>query len=492
MILITGTSLDVSQLPNSEMMDYQIDNDRMNVKLKTVAKSPNCFQIYIAEDKRNEYTVTDELLQKIVYFKDDKDLLHLLESGTTSTEVDIFAEQDPFEAPIEVPTFEPPKVEDIKEEKKEEAVEEKVKPKSKQSKGKEEVVEEVKSIEINDTYNESETDTLIPNVILEEADTDLPETILLIPNFGDDTDSLKVQLENKDKIIAQKDAMIKELKNSMDDAYKVQEMQLREVEDMYEVKMKEAQDLISSLEKKALTGNLDETATRFLKYVNYANSFKGVISEGFTVEEKEQMGTLTSKFYILSCGGGDSSHEMLKQLRALMSKGSKSVVVDFSNDNFLPSIFKINSKKCNSLALLKDEVNPVELLKEVESTKYIPTTSFNDIVFLTIDWPALIRKINEIASGKDVILVFGNISNFNVRSVVSKLATIGTHYIFAKCSPIILSTLYSDVQFLPKDRVNIVAIEYIDVVKTILSEFSKSFNVKAYAKAVSWNELGIK
>ena len=68
MILITGTNLDVSQLPNNEMMDYQIDNERMNIKLKTVAKSPNCFQIYIAEDKQNEYTVTDELLTKIVYF----------------------------------------------------------------------------------------------------------------------------------------------------------------------------------------------------------------------------------------------------------------------------------------------------------------------------------------------------------------------------------------------------------------------------------------
>ncbi|MEE1291716.1 MAG: hypothetical protein UHW86_11885, partial [Spirochaetota bacterium] len=35
---------------------------RMSIKLKTIANSPNCFQIYIADSKRDEYTVTDELL----------------------------------------------------------------------------------------------------------------------------------------------------------------------------------------------------------------------------------------------------------------------------------------------------------------------------------------------------------------------------------------------------------------------------------------------
>ena len=65
-------------------------------------------------------------------------------------------------------------------------------------------------------------------------------------------------------------------------------------------------------------------------------------------------------------------------------------------------------------------------------------------------------------------------------------------YVFAKCSPIILSALYSDVQFIPKERVNIVALEYIEVVKTILNAFSSNFNINAYDKAVKWNELGIK
>ena len=66
MILITGTNLQVNQLPHNDMLEYQIDNLKMNIKLKTVAKSPACFQVYIAEDKRTEYPITDEIANKIV------------------------------------------------------------------------------------------------------------------------------------------------------------------------------------------------------------------------------------------------------------------------------------------------------------------------------------------------------------------------------------------------------------------------------------------
>ena len=59
MILITGTNLQVNQLPHNDMLEYQIDNLKMNIKLKTVAKAPACFQVYIAEDKRTESTITD-------------------------------------------------------------------------------------------------------------------------------------------------------------------------------------------------------------------------------------------------------------------------------------------------------------------------------------------------------------------------------------------------------------------------------------------------
>ena len=120
------------------------------------------------------------------------------------------------------------------------------------------------------------------------------------------------------------------------------------------------------------------------------------------------------------------------------------------------------------------------------------TVYYNDIALLNINWAKLLRKIDDMASGKQVILMFGNINNFSIRYTVCKLASIMKLFIFVKCSPIILSVLYSDVQFIPKSRVNLVALDYIDVVKNILSELAKSFNVLAFASEVEWGKLGLK
>ena len=111
---------------------------------------------------------------------------------------------------------------------------------------------------------------------------------------------------------------------------------------------------------------------------------------------------------------------------------------------------------------------------------------------LNVDWGKTLRKIDDLAGGKDVIMIFGAINNFNVRYTVSKLATIGKLFIFVKCSPVVLSSLYSDVQFLPKNRVRIVALEYIEIVKTILSELSKYFEIFAFSGDVEWNKLELK
>lgn len=470
MILITGTNLDVSDLPNNDMIDYQIENEKMNIKLKTVAKSPTCFQIYIAENKRTEYTITDELTSKIVYFKNDKELIKMLEKGETSLEVDIFSDAPEPVVEIEVPEFEPPVI-----------IEEVIKE--------ELPVVEIPNVEQEETLNQS-NDATIPVLTLEDADTELPESFLMIPNFGDDTDALKVQLENKEKVISQKDAMIRELKENIDQAYKVQEIQLNEINEMYEKKMDEAQDIINSLEAKVSTNTLDESTLSFLKFINYAQSFKGVVKEGFTETELKKMGKLTSDFHIFACGAGDSNYSMLKQIKRYIEKGSDAVIFDFTNDNFIASTFKLDSKTNNTMRLIED-IDPISLLVDINGTKIIPTTSFNDIVFLNINWVDVIKKINDLASGKDVILLFGNISNFNIRYTVSKLATIGKLQVFAKCSPIILSALYSDISFIPKQRVNIVALEYIDVVKSILGVLSSNFNIQAFNGDVEWGKLNL-
>lgn len=499
MILISGTSLTKEELPDYEMMDYLIENNtqKMGIKLRTSAKSPSCFQIYISEELQAEYTITDELSEKLVYFKSDAELVKLLEGGSIEEDDCFGVEPEPE---VVVPEFEKPKP-IVFLEKKEEPIEE---PKAEaegvdntevtdnediQIEGEDGVLPQVSipAMKLN-----KENTSVIPEIDLEMANTELPDSFLMIPNINDDVDSLKMQLKTKDGIITQKDGIIKDLKNKIDEAYKLQEMQLEEVENLYKQKMAECQNLISELEQRGSGVNLDEETSKFLKFINYARSNKAIVKEGFSQDEVMSLGVLRSKYTIFSYASGDSSYSMFKQIKKYIDSGRDCIVLDFSNDNFLASVYKLNSRVKNTMGLLKDEVSPLTLLSEVSNTKFIPTTSFNDIALLNVDWGKTLRKIDDLAGGKDVILIFGAINNFNVRYTVSKLATIGKLFIFAKCSPVVLSSLYSDVQFLPKNRVRIVALEYIDMVKTILSELSKYFEIFAFSGDVEWNKLELK
>ena len=473
MILVSGTELDASQLPNPDVMGYQIENNqtKMGIKLKTVAKSENCFQIYISEELRTVYTVTDELLSKTTYFNDDAHLIKLLESGVTGGEPDPFAE-DAEVVKVEVPEFEPPAPVVFLE--------------------KTEIVEKDES-DGNDLESvDEDTPSFIPAIELEMAETELPESVKMIPNIGDDVDSLRVQLKNKDAIILQKDGAIEDLKNRIEETYKLQEVQLQEVENLYKEKIDNFQEIINKLEERGAGVNLDEESTRFLKFINYARSNKAIVKEGFTEQEVDTIGSLHSKYTIFACGTGDSSYSMLKQVKKYLEVAHDCVILDFSNDNYLASIFKISTKTSNTMGLLKDDVNPYTLLKDINGNKFMPTTSYNDVVLLSIDWAKLLRKIDNMASGKDVIMIFGSINNFNVRYTVSKLATLAKLCVFVKCSPIILSSLYSDVQFIPKNRVHIVALEYIDVVSGILKELANSLMINAFGGDVEWQKLGLK
>lgn len=495
MILISGTGLVKEDLPNYDIMDYLIENNtqKMGIKLRTSAKSPSCFQIYIAEELQAEYTITDELAEKLVYFKSDEELVKLLDGGTTEEEDCFSTETEPE---IVVPEFEKPKPM-VFLEKKEEVKEEPTVSESNESENSETVIEgqegvlpEVKVPSVN--LDKDKNQSVVPEIDLEMANTELPDSFLMIPNINDDVDSLKMLLQNKDGIIAQKDGIIKDLKNKIDEAYKLQEMQLEEVENLYKQKMAECQNLISELEQRGTGVNLDEETSKFLKFINYARSNKAIVKEGFSQEEVMSLGVLRSKYTIFSYASGDSSYSMFKQIKKYIDHGRDCIVLDFSNDNFLASVYKMNSRVKNTMGLLKDDVSPLTLLSEVSNTKFIPTTSFNDIALLNVDWGKTLRKIDDLAGGKDVIMIFGAINNFNVRYTVSKLATIGKLFIFAKCSPVVLSSLYSDVQFLPKNRVRIVALEYIEIVKTILSELSKYFEIFAFSGDVEWNKLELK
>lgn len=703
MVLITGTNLRVEDLPNNDVVDYIIENKKMALKLKTVAKKPECIQIYIIESQRTEYTITDEIAGKIQYFNNDEELINLLKFGTAHKSVDIFDENygketiskkdenEKVKDASDVLVLEnetnvdknnsgiamiiPDKVEKAKDvlvidNKKQEEDEDnqnvmvinekqendnclkeevdipkleldmnsfddlgdrtevkssdyttsdidfgvvsndlsfvrvdkdnnekvlsiddkaniKFEEKEKSSLEKVDFVEE-QSIEKEenkldvyvDNTNENKSDdkldvknldlpveekvqeseksevglfidvdeskgtfessndysdgldtkveesengqkdrrkitvegpdifkdnrefidstpdvdihAILGDMQIKEVDTFLPDSMLSIPNIDEDTDATYELLLKKDKVIAQKDKIINELNRNIESAYKSQEVQIAEIQELYNQKLTEAQNIIDTLQNKLQNVSFTDEMTDFLKLINFAKNYKGCVPEGFNLELQQKIGGLSSKYFIFCTSGGDSLHTMLKQIKKLIEKSCNCIIYDFTNDNFLASSYRIDMKKSSTtMDLLKDEQKPT--LKQINNTYFLPTTNYNDIALLNANWVEVIKRIDEISCGKQVILLFGNINNFAVRYTVSQLSAIGKLFLCAKCSPVILSTMFSDLQFMPIKNLMIVALEYIDIVKTILEGISRRYNVYATAKDIEWgSKIGLK
>lgn len=543
MILIGGTNLTVEELPMSDIIEYQIESGKkLEIKLRTIGRTSDCFGIYLHESLRSEVTITDEIMDKLKFFNDDNQLISYL-MGEPDDEETTFLEED---LEVELPDFGVPKSrqnqedeeledelsefeadsEDIFGEKEEEIKDifdedfedtseleselEEIEESEGIFEGKstedifdeevkvEDIVEEnndveelEKDIEVSDSKEKEEVPYYEQ---LEEVDTELPDVFLQIPNLGDDTDSLKLQLETKDRIIKQKEGMIKELEQEREEIYKLQELQIKEIQEVYNKKMEEVQKIIADLEKRVKGPQLDDESLEFLKFLNYSKNYRAALREGFSEMERMKLGRLNSKYYILGAGSGDSLYSMLRNVKSYIEKNNSAIVVDFSNDPFLSTAFakhikRVNGKKIYSIDLANSDTNLLEMFTSFSKTKVLFSNLYNDIGLLNLNWVEILKKVDEYAGGKPVIFLFNNINSFAVRYTLSKLATIGTLYVFVKCSPLILTTLYGDINFIPEDRVNIVAMEYIDVVKNVLNVISTKYQVIPFAKEVDWKKL---
>lgn len=536
MILIGGAEVDIDSLPFCEVMEYTVEPNVsiLNIKLKTVAKRDNCLGVYLHSDL-SDLWVSDDIKEKTFYFSSEEELHNLLETYGV-------AEEEPDE----------------------------------------EVEEEEQVLEFGaPTNNTSSTEVDIE--IPEDIDTDLTEVLLEIPHIDTDADSLQQQLLNKEKIINQQVAIIEELKSGKDDLLDIQEEQLLEMKqsfeielekeikalkDEYEAKLTESNsaelekikleyetkmsELKEDLEKEykdkleeadriiaqketiinELKGNLNsltvvgdkkmeelksdyelklQEANKkieemseevdksgvptelvwFLKYATYSKNNKAVLREGFTDDELGYLGRPTSDIFIFASGAGDSLHSMMKNVKSLMDTSKGLLIVDFSNDYFMNTRYRIQSKE-SSINLNDESITAGELAKPVGGVELIPTSFYNDIALLSMDWVKILKKLMTYASGRPIIILFNNINSFSVKYTVSKLSTYGQLWVFAKCNPIILSTLFGDLAFIPDNRFKVAATDYIDVVQGILESLSKKHQVTAFKENVNWSKLGLK
>lgn len=472
MILISGTSLTAEQLPFAEIMDYTLEPNEqfLKIKLKTIATNPVCLGVYLHKDLEGKFPILPEVEEKLHYFTSDDQLATLLENG---------GKEEPEPQPEQPTAPEEPialsfgTTEDTIVDSQPEAF----------------TTPPPESISVpQQAEHKTGGFTLIDTV---DVETDYTDFLFEIPNVSEDTDSFKQQLQNKERIIAQKDLQISEMNKSLNDLYKLQDIQLAEIKDVYDKRIDEANTALSEAKQKLSEAAIPEDLHGFLKYASYAQNYKASLKEGYSQEDLRKLGKLTSKIHIFATASGDSYHTFMKAFNDLVEKKPNALIVDFSNDQYLNSKHRLKTKD-SSMHLKDKTVNISDLVKDIKGTQVIPTTFYNDITLLTLDWLDIIKRLNAYAKGRPIIFVFNSINSFAVRYTVSKLGTIGEATIFVKCNPVILTSLFGDMVFIPENRFKIVALDYIDIVKQLLTHMGDKYKVLAFRENdLEWKKIGV-
>lgn len=452
MILIGGTTLALQDLPFHDIMSYTIEPDlqHLSIKLRTVAKGPACLAVYLSSALSEQFTLSEDVLAKTIVFTDDDHLFSLLDNGGKEAtkpqpepSPEVLEAQNDVVFGEEVQSSQPPEV----------------------------------------SFSDQE------DFQIHDVDLSLQEQLLTIPNSDDDVDSLKQQLTNSRRMVDQLNANLADMKNGIDDVYRLQEIQLLEMKEAYEKRVDEAHLVVEDLKTRLVDSAIPPEQQWFLKYATYAKNHKASLREGFSTEDMTSLRKLKSKFFIFASGAGDSHHTMMKNVFSLISTRRNLLVVDFSNDYFLTAKYQIQTKD-SSMLLNNDDVPVQQLIRQTDGLQLIPSSFYNDIALLNMDWVKILAKLAAYAEGKTIILLFNSINSFSVRYSCSKLATVGSFFIFAKSSPIVLATLTGDIAFIPEDRFKLVAMDYIDVVKPVLDQISAKHLVLAFKEAVNWSKLG--
>lgn len=448
MILISGTKLGVENLPFSDVIEYQVEYDiqLLVIKLKTVAKSSSCFGVYLSTDLLSSLSLSQEVLEKTKTFSDDDELLFMLgnekqqeNNSTTTDNVESVFEDITFDDPVQ-------------------------------------------------KYSTSVNFDVGDNI--QEVDLSLQEDFLTIPNSVDDIDSLKQQLELVKMTNNQLRSQLQDKDSSIDDLYRIQEIQLLEMKEGFEKRANEANKTIQDLLDRVGKYEKQENSGILMSYSKFTKNPKAVINEGFTNSEISTVKKSKSKIFIFASTSGDSLHGMMKNIQSLINDKNNLLIVDFSNDYYIIGNHKIQSRD-TSLLLNDPSISVESLVRPLSKVKYIPTGFFNDIALLGVDWFSVINRLISYADGANIVLLFNNINSFSVRYTVSKLSTLGSLLIFAKSSPLVLATMSCDIAFIPSDRFRVVVMEYIDVVKDLLEKISSKYAVSAFKGYVNWSKLGV-
>lgn len=503
MVLIGPVDLKAAELPFSDIIEYQVipEENVLKIKLISIAKRDDCIKVYLHHSMKS-FVLAPDVAKKVDYFYDNDELIGLLQmpdtqedSGNSPAVVETNTINPEDLEPTEFnPVIETPQEDNYNYNQTQAAG---VVDDGKSgifvdlNKGVDEFGNPVETTEDNSSKKETSVSDK-PVSSFEEVDASIDEDMFTIPCSDMDTDALKTMLATKDEIIAQKDLLLKELTESREELYSLQEEQMLLLQQQNDAKIAEANSIIAQLKEKLSTSaEVSPEVQHFLNFMPYVTNYNAKVSDTITPDERAKFGNPKSEVHIFAAGAGDSMYSMMQEVVKLIEKNPDMLVVDFLNDGYL-SIRNKWATKYSMLSLTQSELGISDIVKINGRTAIIPSTTFNDIALLGIDWGEMMKKIYDFANGKPILMLFNSISSFAVRYTVSKLASLGNLNVFVKSNPIMIQSTFNDIKYIPPARVRLVALDYIEPVKGIIAKIGQTYNVIAFPQDVDWGKFGIK
>ncbi|HFL3696657.1 TPA: hypothetical protein ACG3QY_001767 [Clostridioides difficile] len=516
MILIGGTALSKKELPFGDFIDYFIENNTkyLKIKLKMAKKNDIYTKIYL----NNKYSdINKDIELEVIEFNTDEELLTLLNDSKIKKEnIDLEENNENMYENIDINEVDISEIEKglnftdiggdmdilkINIKGLERTIEDKNIILTDKNLEIETLIDEKKKIiasnkKVIDEYDEKlntkikEAEQLKIDIIELEKDNKLK--IEDINRLNNDLKRKEEEIKNLKINIKNMESTIKKLIDDKALIIENQKKQLEELAESTKEKTMKANNIIEELTKKLEfeVKRYSPKQLNFLKYQEMAAKYNAFLKVEIPDSEKKELLEMKSKLHIFATGTDNSLNNLIPEITSLMNEKSL-LVVDFSNDfYFKNAVFKVKDRE-HSLLLDKEDVKVENLVKKIGKSEYIATNVFNDIALLNLDWISIVRKVKEYANGKEVIFLFNSITGFSVRHTVTKLASVGILQIFVNCNPIYLSNLLIVLKFIPKELINLIIMQYIDITKNLIDILKKEYNLVTFNENISWNHLNL-
>lgn len=243
------------------------------------------------------------------------------------------------------------------------------------------------------------------------------------------------------------------------------------------------QDSIEQLEKERKTGVVaDILAT-------YANPNKRIlINPQLHITSELEKGL--ARAVLISSGSAIKT--VLSGVKKSIETLDDSLIVDLTGDRYLNLNLNLNNDQGTYLQILNSSsVSEIKLQKR-KNTEIIITENINDIALIKMDWTNLLLKLSEIADGRPIYLIMGEIKSFIVLYTAIMLSSIMPMYIAVNAEPTDIFNLYWQINKIPKDRVKLLFYNYKGANKNLLDKFVDNYTVELQTSNLQLSEKLLK